>query len=173
MAPLSTILVNWSPRWLEYGLAEAELIARMSKDPSTQAGAVIFRPDKTIAAKGYNGFPRRIKDDPALYFDRPEKYRRVVHCEMNAILTAREPLDGCVLFTWPFLTCERCAVHVIQAGIAAVVAPLHDGELVDRWGDSFRVALDLYSEAGVEVHLTKPVPAERRKSQSILLERQP
>jgi len=170
MAPIPNILGNWSSRWIDYGLREAEVIARMSKDPSTQAGAAILRPDKTIAAKGYNGFPRRIEDKPELYFDRPKKYQRVVHCEMNAILTAREPLAGYVLFTWPFLTCERCAVHVIQAGIAAVVAPLQDAELNERWGDSFRVALDLYSEAGVEVLLTEPIPAHQRRSQSVLLE---
>jgi deoxycytidylate deaminase len=35
-----------------------------SKDPSTKVGAVIVRPDLTVASIGYNGFPRGMSDDP-------------------------------------------------------------------------------------------------------------
>lgn len=156
-------------RWIEYGLAEAKTAARMSKDPSTQAGAVIFRPDKTIVSKGYNGFPRSMADRPEWYFDREEKYKRVVHCEMNAIIMAREPLDGYTLFTWPFLTCDRCAVHVIQAGIMTVIAPNLDDELRARWGASVDASVAMYRECGVTVILTDPIPAHERMSRSILL----
>lgn len=162
---------SWSEnRWDNYGLTEAEAIARMSKDPSTQCGAAIIRPDKTVAAKGFNGFPRGIPDTPELYFDRDEKYRRVIHCEMNAILTAREPLHGYTLYTWPFLTCERCAVHVIQSGVARVVAPEVADDLRARWGESFRLAKALYEEAGVDVEFTRAISERERKSTSVLLD---
>jgi dCMP deaminase len=73
-----------------------------------------------------------------------------VHGEINAITWAREPLDGHTLYTWPFLTCAKCALQVIQAGITRVVAPLVDNP---RWNDSFRAAQDLYDEAGVRWEL--------------------
>lgn len=162
-------LTPWSDRWDEYFLREARLIAEMSKDPSTQCGAVIVRPDKFIVSKGLNGFPQRIEDKPELYFNREEKYKRVIHCEMNAILTAGCDLSGCWLFTWPFPTCSRCAVHVIQTGIAGLVAPDVAPDLRERWGADIDLSMSLYREAGVGVQLTPPVPEEERKSKSILL----
>lgn len=137
--------------WDEWFLGLAEYTASRSKDPSTKCGAVIVRPDRTIAALGYNGFPRGISDAEELLANREEKYKRVIHCEMNAILTAREPLPGYTLYVWPFLTCERCAVHVIQAGIKRVVAPEATTEQLARWADSFSLSLALFDEANVEV----------------------
>lgn len=138
--------------WGQWFLGLAEYVASRSKDPSTKCGAVIVRPDKTVAALGYNGFPRGVKDEKRLLNNREEKYRRVVHAEMNAILTAKEPLHGYTLYTWPFLTCERCAVHVIQAGITKVIAPkATTKEQLERWGEAFMVTRDLYDEAGVTV----------------------
>ena len=48
-------MADWDQRFI----ALADHIGQWSKDPSTQQGAVIVRPDKTIAATGFNGFPRR------------------------------------------------------------------------------------------------------------------
>lgn len=136
---------QWDLRFLEL----AKHVAGWSKDPSTKCGAVIVRPDKTIASLGYNGFPRGILDKPEWLDNREEKYKRVVHAEMNAILNAFESLKGYTLYTWPFGTCERCAVHVIQTGIKRVVFPTATQELVKRWGDGLKIALNLYSDAGV------------------------
>ena len=139
--------VSLRPSWDEWFMGLAEYISTRSKDPSTKCGAVIVRPNNTIASVGYNGFPRAIEDKSHLLADRDAKYARVVHAEMNAILTASEDLEGYTLYVWPFLTCERCAVHVIQTGIRRVVAPLEDSN--PRWADSFKLARDLYFEAGV------------------------
>lgn len=110
--------MNWDIRFLEL----ARHIAQWSKDPSTKCGAVIVRPDRTIVSLGYNGFPRGMSDDPAMYKNREVKYRKVVHAEMNAILTAgTTDLAGCCLYTWPIPPCERCAVHILQTGIVRVV----------------------------------------------------
>jgi dCMP deaminase len=138
------------PNWDEKFLGLCEYIAKWSKDPSTKVGAVIVRPDRTIVSTGYNGFPRGIADKPELLASREEKYKRVIHAEVNAILTAREPLTGCTLYC-SLMTCERCAVIVIQAGIKRVVAQKMSIEQEERWGEALKLAHQLYAEAGVQV----------------------
>ncbi len=138
--------------WDNYFIKEAELISTASKDPSTKCGAVIVRPDKTIAAKGYNGFAKGMDDTPELYADREEKYSRIVHCEMNALISARERVDGYTLYTFPFLTCDRCAVHMIQAGITRVVAPRATEAQLERWGPAFEKTRRFYREAKIACH---------------------
>lgn len=89
--------------WDRFYLRGAEWISSASKDPSTKVGAVIVRPDRTVASVGYNGFPRKIADTPERLNDRDTKYELIVHGEMNAMAWAREPVDGYTLYTWPFL----------------------------------------------------------------------
>lgn len=129
----------------------AKHISEWSKDPSTKTGSVIVRPDMTVAAVGYNGFPKAIKDSVELLNNREEKYKRTIHCEMNAILSARERLDGYTLYNWPGQSCDRCAVHVIQSGITRVVSPKIENEFTERWKAQIKLAEELFAEAGVEV----------------------
>jgi len=129
----------------------AQHVANWSKDPSTKTGCVIVRPDMTVAAVGYNGFPRAIKDKPEILGNREEKYKRTIHCEMNAILSARERLDGYTLFNWPGQSCDRCAVHIIQSGIVKVVSPKIANDFAERWKEQTKLAEELFAEAGVEV----------------------
>lgn len=144
--------LKWDKRFLEL----ARHVAEWSKDPSTKVGAVLVRPDRTVASVGYNGFPRGTTDHPHDYADREYKYEKVIHAELNAILNARGDVRGCTLYTWPpgyGPTCSRCAVHVIQAGIARVVAVQAVGEFPDRWRISCERALGWYTEAGVQVSM--------------------
>jgi dCMP deaminase len=138
-------------KWDDRFLSMAADIASYSKDPSTKTGAVIIRPDRTIAATGYNGFPAKLNDDEALYADRETKYERIIHCEMNAVLNARERVEGYTLYTWPFLSCPRCAVHMITAGITKVVAPACPEDKLERWGDALERTKSIFKEAGVIV----------------------
>ena len=136
---------GWDNRFLQM----AGLVASWSKDPSTKVGAVIARPDNTIVSLGFNGFPRGVEDDPELLNDRKEKYARVIHAEMNAILNAGgNSLKDCTLYTWPLPPCSNCAAMVIQAGIRRIVAPRPSN---DRWKESNRIAHDMFSQAGVSV----------------------
>lgn len=64
---------KWDGRFLDL----AVLVGEWSKDPSTKVGAVLVRPDRTIAAVGFNGFPRGVLDHPERYEDRPTKYEMV------------------------------------------------------------------------------------------------
>lgn len=138
-------------KWDDRFLNMAAEVAQYSKDPSTKTGAVIVRPDRTVAALGYNGFPAKLNDDPELYADREVKYERIIHCEMNAVLNCRERVDGYTLYTWPFLSCPRCAVHMITAGITKVVAPAVPADKLERWGDAMERTKAIFAEAGVEI----------------------
>jgi len=139
--------MKWEKRFFEM----AQLVSTWSKDPSTKVGAVIVRPDNTVASVGYNGFPKGMNDHPDLYADRDVKLSRIVHAEMNAILHAKEPLQGYTLYTWPVLTCDRCAVHVIQSGIVRVCAPKASPELSERWHEQFKKAKEYYLDSKVIV----------------------
>lgn len=127
----------------------ARLVASWSKDPSTQTGAVIVDPNHRIVSVGYNGFPKGVADDDRLHY-RDMKYEMIVHCEVNAVLFARQSVLGMTLYTVPFLSCSRCAVVMIQAGIWRVVAPNY---MPERWKESFELSKALFEEAGVEVRL--------------------
>ena len=136
---------KWDIRFLEL----SKFVSQWSKDPSTKTGAVIVRPNRTIASVGYNGFPRKMKDDAELYNNRETKYGRIIHCEMNAILNSKENLKGYTLYTYSFVSCDRCAPHVIQAGIERAVFPKLPDELKERWRDSVKKTLDYYDEVGL------------------------
>lgn len=139
--------LKWDIRYLDM----ARLVASWSKDPSTQTGAVVVRPDNSVASVGYNGFPRGIKDTPDRYEDREVKYSYIVHCEMNAVLSAHTTVRGDTLYTWPFFSCDRCAMHMIQAGIVRVVAPSCPPEKQERWGAILEDSKSRFREAGIEV----------------------
>lgn len=122
-----------------------------SKDPSTKAGCVIVRPDRTIASVGYNGFPRGMKDSIDRLLNREDKYDRIIHAEMNAIMSSHERLEGNTLYVWPFLTCPRCAVHAAQSGIKRIVAPECPTDKAERWSHQFDKTRDYMKEVSVEV----------------------
>jgi dCMP deaminase len=148
MAQEQMSVSKWDQRFLEM----AKLVASWSKDPSTQAGAVIVRPDRTVASVGFNGFPSSMPDDPELYLDRVEKYSRIVHCEVNAQIFSRDPsLKGYTLYTWPFISCDRCCVQMIQAGITRMVAPRPTEEQLTRWAEAFNKTRKYCAESGVEL----------------------
>ena len=124
---------KWDQRFLDL----AQLVATWSKDPSTQVGAAIMGPRRQGVAVGFNGFPQAMPDHEALYADRAEKYPRIVHAEINALIFAGQLPEGCSLYTYPFMPCDRCVVEAIQAGILRFVAPKATEEQHARWGAAF------------------------------------
>ena len=135
--------------WDRRFLALAQHIAGWSKDPSTKVGAVIVRPDKTVASVGYNGLPRGVEDTMARLQDRDTKLDLTVHAEINALAFAKESLQFCTLYVWPLPPCIRCATSIIQHGIHRVVAP--EPNIHSQWRDSNIRARDMLLEAGVTV----------------------
>lgn len=141
---------KWDGRFLEL----AKHVASWSKDPSTQVGAIIVRPDtNTVMGMGYNGFPRGVHDHEDRYANRPLKYAMVVHAEANAILEAGKACEGATLYVWPLFTCNECAKLIIQSGIKKVLCP----KIVsaERWQESYNTSIIMYEEAGVEVEWTE------------------
>ncbi len=124
---------KWDLRYLEM----ARLVSTWSKDPSTQTGAVIVRPDRTVVSVGFNGFPKCMPDNPEWYANREEKYSRIVHCEINAQIHALESLNGCTLYTYPFASCDRCVVQMLQAGITRFIFPEPTPDAMTRWSAAF------------------------------------
>lgn len=137
---------KWDYRFLDL----AKHIATYSKDPNTQVGAVIVRPDRTICSTGFNGFPKLMPDIPDDYADREEKLSRIIHAEMNAAIHSYERMDGFTLYTWPFASCDRCAVHMIQFGITRFVFPKLPDDKKSKWEVSLNRAKQYFDECGVE-----------------------
>lgn len=132
--------------WDEYFFKLCDVNAMKSKDPSTKVGAVVVRPDRTIASMGWNGFPRGVPDT---YEDREHKLLRTVHAELNAILNAREPLIGYTLYVSPLFPCSNCAAAIIQSGITEVVARM--GQPREEWAKSMAAATDMFRYADVAI----------------------
>jgi len=140
------MITKWDRRYLEL----ASLVASWSKDPSTKAGAVIIRPDRTVVSVGFNGFPKNMPDNPEWYANREEKYSRVVHCEINAMIHSYENLKGYTLYTYPFATCDRCVVQMLQAGIVRFVFPEPSADALTRWAEAFVKTKKYITESGAE-----------------------
>lgn len=134
---------KWDIRFLQL----ARLVASWSKDPSTKTGAVIANYKQFIAA-GYNGFPQGMVDAPERYANREEKYSRIIHCEINALIFAGKVPFGSTLYTWPFMSCDRCVVQMLQAGVRRFVAPSPSEDALTRWGSAFERTKDYITECG-------------------------
>lgn len=141
--------------WMRYLLGDARRVARRSKDPSTKVGAVLVSPDTLPISRGFNGFPKGVLDTMTRYEDREEKYRLIVHAEINALLFAGgiERTRGAVLFIWPLPPCPTCAGAIINAGVSAVVFPAGwgDGERGERWREPCDFAIRTLVSGGVSV----------------------
>ena len=137
----------FSEKWDDRFLSLAKEVASWSKDPSTKVGAVIVRPDKTIASVGYNGFPRGTDDT---YSTREDKLLKTVHAELNAILSSREPLHGYTIYVTPLCPCSNCAAAIIQSGITKVV--YEAASFRQEWEDSFLAAGKMFNQAGIKTH---------------------
>jgi dCMP deaminase len=133
-------------KWIARFGGLAKEVASWSKDSGTQVGAVIVRPDRTVASVGFNGFPRGVDDSVDRINNRSTKLLFTLHAELNAILAAKEPLNGYSIFVHPFQPCAQCAGAIIQSGIKEVYCPYNHNE---RWSESFRAALQMLDEAGV------------------------
>lgn len=139
-------MTKWDARFIQL----ARTVAGWSKDPSTKVGAVVVRPDNTVASLGFNGFPRGVEDSGERLNDRPLKHLLTVHAEANAILAAKEPLHGCTIYVAELHPCAQCAAQIIQSGIVRVVAVSTDNP---RWTESFDAASLMLTEAGVKVDM--------------------
>ena len=148
-------------RWDQYFLDLALVNAKMSKDPSTQVGAVIVGEDNETLCGGFNGLPRGIDDTVERLIDRETKLKYVVHAEMNAVLVAARRgirIKDCTMYIvardtnsgqiWGGCPCIRCTVELIQSGIKQIVSYDSSG-VPERWKADLLEAEGLLKEAGI------------------------
>lgn len=133
--------MNWDTMFMEM----AQTVAKRSKDPRTQVGAILVSPGNNRVAIGYNGFPKGIEETQERWAD---KYRYVVHAEENAILNAKCDLEGWTLYVTLF-PCTSCTNKILQAGIARVCYTKVSSRSLND--DSIKLSLELFKEMGVSI----------------------
>ena len=144
---MPTLKHEWNKRYLDL----AYTVASWSKDPSTQIGAIAVGNKGQVLSQGYNGFPRGISHSSKRLKDREQKYKYVVHAEMNLIYNASYngvSLDGSTVYVTGLPVCSECAKGLIQVGVKQVIMP-EQKDTPDKWKDSFEFTKQLFEEAGV------------------------
>lgn len=142
------------PKWDIRFLKIAKEISTWSKDPSSKIGAVIVNDERRILATGYNGFPRGIEDSAERLNNREEKYPRIIHAELNALMNALYSgvsVKGATLYVYGLPVCSDCTKSVIQSGIKRVVVTgVHKAP--DKWRESWwKISEPMFKEAGVVI----------------------
>lgn len=107
-------------------------LAKDSPDPNTKVGSQLIHMDTmSSVSEGFNGFARGVADQH-MPLTRPEKYRPMIHSEVNLILNAfrtgsvkYNPKEYGLFCTYS--PCEDCARFLYQSGITSVyVEKIHD-----------------------------------------------
>ena len=127
----------------------AKFVSTWSKDPSTQVGSIAVR-NRTVIAQGYNGFPRGIDDTTTRLDNRTEKYKFMVHAEMNVIYNAAEngvSLKDSTVYVYGLPVCSECAKGLIQAGIKRIVTPYQT--VPKNWQVSTTASQSMFGEVGI------------------------
>lgn len=152
-------------KWDERFMRLAKEISTWSKDPSRQIGAIAVDESRRILSTGYNGFPSRLNDTADRLNDREQKYKYIVHAEMNCIYNACQngiSLNGAKLYVWGLPVCSECAKGVIQVGISEVYCGHNnDNEYHSSiWKESFKTTTAMFAEADIAVHeiFIEPIP---------------
>lgn len=102
--------------------------AGFSKDPSTQVGAQVVTEDNHPLGWGYNGPPRKMRDEDVIWSrpkkDKPDelsKYDLIVHAELNAMDHSNPNLlVGSVLYVTA-MPCPTCMLEIARKEISRVV----------------------------------------------------
>ena len=136
--------------WDEYFINIAHAVSLKSKDPNTKIGSVITGPDREIRATGFNGFPRGFPDTKENW-QRPEKYKWVIHSEDNGLINAARvgvSTKGCCIYlnTTPYSICSNCALKIRNAGIIKAYGPKYS-LLKGNWKESCKDALTVFENA--------------------------
>jgi dCMP deaminase len=147
-------MTNWDMKYSEL----ARYISSWSKDPSIKVGSITVGGRGQILSQGYNGFPRGIEDTQLRLNNREEKYKYVVHAEMNCIYNATlngVSLNGATLYVYGLPVCSECAKGVIQVGIKRVVIytpEIMKANIPEKWKVSGEQSYSMFKEAGVSVN---------------------
>ena len=102
----------------------AEVVSKRSHDAETKVGSVLIN-NKTgaIVATGFNGFIRAASDND-LPNTRPDKYKYIIHSEMNLICNCSRhgiSMEDCTLVC-TLSPCTLCMRLLFNTGITKVIA---------------------------------------------------
>lgn len=114
--------------WDQIFMEMAHSMAKRSKDPSTQCGAVIVSQNNIVLSTGFNGPPPGINDEFVPWNERPNKYAYVIHAEENALWFAIESsqpfeLKNARMYATHY-PCAECTLRLIRSKIREVLIPL-------------------------------------------------
>jgi dCMP deaminase len=113
---------DWSNVFLDMAFA----IAKRSKDPSTQCGAVLVDCNNVILSCGFNGPPPNIEDTQVPWDKRPDKYNFIIHAEENALWFATQLHGHKVERSTLYVThypCSNCILRLIRSNVGKVIIP--------------------------------------------------
>ena len=127
--------------WDHNHMSMAWEASERSPDAQTKVGAFLTNLDHEPISAGYNGFPRNAKDNimPNL---RPDKYKWMIHAEVNAILNAARQgvsTKDTVLYC-THRPCLNCMMMVWQAGCREIVFDLNSST---NMSNNFETETDL------------------------------
>ncbi len=138
--------ISWDKCFMDM----AKVIAKRSKDPSSQVGAIVANQQNIIVGAGYNGWPRGIEDQDLPWEREGEfqetKYAYVCHAEENAIYNSNASTKNCKIYCTLY-PCNECAKTIIQNGVKEVIYESNKYE--DH--PAFKASAKLFKLAGVKV----------------------
>jgi dCMP deaminase len=77
----------------------------------------------------------------------------ILHAEENAIMFAKQNLNGCSIYVTKMPPCAHCAALIIQSGIKYVYVP--ETEIPERWRESTELTRQMFKESGVKIQFVK------------------
>lgn len=146
--------------WYAEALTLAYAEASLSKDPSTQLGAVLLSPAGQIIGVGNNHLAFGTNDS---YWHGPkeEKYERVVHAELAAILDAAtkgfSTQDTTMVCPWA--SCSNCAKYMVEAGVMTLVRHI-ETDPHSAWTDSIARGDEIMRYGGIEIIEVPGMPTD-------------
>lgn len=141
---------------LAYDMATASL------DPSTQNGAVLLDFLGDPIGTGWNHFPDGV-DEKYWHGEKADKYARVVHAEVSAIIDAArlgKSVIGSTLVC-PWAACSNCAKHVADAGVKRLVRHSYSNNGVttgSHWYEDCLIGDEIFNSVGLEIIEIDPIP---------------
>lgn len=131
----------------EHFIKMAKEVSYLSADPSTKIGVVLIDEANSILNLGVNKIPDSIKGVDI--HNREEKYKYIVHGEMDALLTCpcQPGQRKHAIYIWGLPPCASCALSMVHAGIKEVYYACD--EIPERWKESTAQAALILTKGGV------------------------